>query len=72
MYELLLDCALHQAVTVMKQYLVEHGALVPTELATQAKLIHYLDDPLTVGLEAYLNEWAEEIVQYGACRDVAA
>jgi hypothetical protein len=62
-YELLLDCALHQAVTVMKQYLVEHGALVPTEPATRAKLIHYLDDPLTVGLEAYLNEWAEEIVQ---------
>ena len=62
-YELLLECALPQAVTVMKQYLVEHEALVPTELATQAKLIHYLDDPLAVGLETYLNEWPEEVVK---------
>lgn len=46
----------------MKQHLIALGALVPTQPATRSKLIHYLSDPLTVGFEAYLNEWEEEIV----------
>ncbi len=59
----MLDCSLQQAVTIMKQHLVERGAILPAQPATQSKLIHYLNDPLTVAFEAYMNEWEEEIVQ---------
>jgi hypothetical protein len=62
-YELLLDCSLQQAVLTMKQHLVDHGAILPSHPATQSKLIHYLNDPLTIGFEAYMNEWEEDIVQ---------
>lgn len=62
-YELLLDCPLQQAVMLMKQHLVDHDAILPDEPATRSKLIHYLQDPLTIGFEAYMNEWEEEIVQ---------
>lgn len=62
-YELLLDCPLKQAVAMMNQHLAEHDAILNPRQTTQSKLIHYLDDPLTIGLEAYMNEWDEEIVQ---------
>ncbi len=48
---------------MMKQHLVDHEAILPDEPATRSKLIHYLHDPLTIGFEAYMNEWEEEIVQ---------
>lgn len=62
-YELLLDCSLQQAVTMLKQHLVDHDAILPVEPVMQPKLIHYLADPLTVGFEAYISEWDEEIIQ---------
>jgi hypothetical protein len=60
-FELLLDCSLEQAVAVMKQLIIECGAIVPTEPLTGSKLIHFLNDPLTIGIEVILNEWEEEI-----------
>ncbi len=62
-YELLLDCPLKQAVAMMHQHLAEHDAILNPKQMTRSKLIHYLDDPLTIGLEAYMNEWDEEIAQ---------
>lgn len=63
MYELLLTCPLEQAVGQMKQHLVEQGALISEQPATRSRLIHYLDDPLTVSFETFLSEWDEEVVE---------
>ncbi len=62
-FELLLDCSLQQVVSVMKQLLAECDGIVPAFPSMEMKLIHYLHDPLTVGFDAYLNEWDEEIVR---------
>lgn len=61
--ELLIDCPKEQAITLMKQCLVDHGALIPSQPGTRSKVIHYINDPLTISFEAYLNEWEEELVQ---------
>ena len=61
--ELLISCPMEQAVALMKQTLVEHGALISSQPATRSKLIHYIDDPLTISLEAYLNEWEDQLVE---------
>ncbi|KAA3664775.1 MAG: hypothetical protein DWQ04_03970 [Chloroflexi bacterium] len=62
-YELLLDCSLDQAVSMMNQHLVEHDAVVQPKQTMRPSQIHYLRDALTIGFEAYMNEWDEEIVE---------
>jgi hypothetical protein len=62
-YELLLDHSLQQAVTIMKQYLVENEFILPSLPVSESRVVHYLYDPVTIGFETYLNEWDEEIVQ---------
>jgi hypothetical protein len=61
MWECQLNCSQQQATTVMIQQLVELGAIVPTIPAHQSRIIHYLADPLTCAIEAYLCEWDEEV-----------
>ncbi len=62
-YELLLNCPLNQAATTMIEFLRELDAVIGTSPDTSSRLIHYLSDPLTLGFEAFLNEWDEEIMQ---------
>jgi hypothetical protein len=62
-YELLLNCPLNQAATTMIEFLREMNAVIGPRPETSSQLIHYLSDPLTLGFEAFLNEWDEEIVQ---------
>lgn len=62
-YELILNCPLNQAATTMIEFLRELDAVIDTKPDTSSRLIHYLSDPLTIGFEAFLNEWDEEIVQ---------
>ena len=62
-YELLLNCPLNQAATTMIEFLREMDAVIGTNPEPSSRLIHYLSDPLTLGFEAFLNEWDEEIVQ---------
>jgi hypothetical protein len=61
MWECQLNCSQQQATAVMVQQLVELGAIVPTIPAHQSRIIHYLADPLTCAIEAYLCEWDEEV-----------
>ncbi len=62
-YELTLDCPLNRAATTMIEFLRELDAVIDSKPDTSSRLIHYLSDPLTIGFEAFLNEWDEEIVQ---------
>lgn len=62
-YELLLDCPLNQAATTMIEFLRELEAVIDTKLDIASRLIHYLNDPLTIGFDAFLSEWDEEIVK---------
>jgi hypothetical protein len=62
-YELLLNCPLNQAATTMIEFLRELEAVIDTKLDIASRLIHYLSDPLTIGFDAFLSEWDEEIVQ---------
>lgn len=62
-YELLLDCPLKQAAAMMSNHFAEHDAMLNPSQITRPSQIHYLDDPLTIGFEAYMNEWDEKIVQ---------
>lgn len=62
-YELILNCPLNQAATTMIEFLREREAVIDTKLDIASRLIHYLNDPLTLGFDAFLSEWDEEIVQ---------
>ena len=62
-YELLLNCPLNLAATTMIEFLREMDAIIDAKPESSSRLIHYLSDPLTLGFEAFLNEWDEEIVQ---------
>lgn len=62
-YELLLNCPLNRAATTMIEFLREMDAVIDTNPEPSSRLIHYLSDPLTLGFEAFLNEWDEEIVK---------
>jgi hypothetical protein len=62
-YELLLNCPLNQAAMSMIEFLREMDAVIGTNPEPSSQLIHYLSDPLTLGFEAFLNEWDEEIVK---------
>ncbi len=62
-YELLLNSTLNQAANTMLEFLREMDAVVGAKPEFPSRQIHYLSDPLTIGFEAFLNEWDEEISQ---------
>ncbi len=62
MYEFLLNCQLSQAVNTMTEFLKQYDSLLLGQPLVPPRFVHYLDDPLTVGLEAHINQWDEEIV----------
>ena len=63
MYEFLLNCQLSQAVNTMTEFLKQYDSLLVGKSLVPPRFVNYLNDPLTVGLEAHINEWDEEIVQ---------
>lgn len=62
-YEFLLNCQLSQAVNTMTELLKQYDSLQVGRPLVPPRFVHYLNDPLTVGLEAHINEWDEEIAQ---------
>ncbi len=62
-YEFLLNCQLSQAVNTMTEFLKQYDSLLVGKSLVPPRFVNYLNDPLTVGLEAHINEWDEEIVQ---------
>lgn len=62
MYEFLLDCPLSQAVNTLSEFLRQFDSVVVGK-PVASRFVTYLNDPLTVALEAHFNEWDEEVVQ---------
>ncbi len=62
-YEFLLNCQLSQAVNTMTEFLKQYDSLLVGKSLVPPRFVNYLNDPLTIGLEAHINEWDEEIVQ---------